>query len=144
MINFTIFYMFENPRRGRQVRNFTTNVPKILDLKSSSEQIFFRKLSLGAPDKAQLLHTKRRFPKGVQRNITDFLEASSNDRQHEDLLYHILCSSYCLLHFQNSERGFQNSALRYNFLHAALRLSSFCFKTVICLLLRCTMLHVCY
>ena len=24
--------MFENPRRGRQARNFTTNVPKILDL----------------------------------------------------------------------------------------------------------------
>ena len=46
--------MFENPRRGRQARNFTTNVPKILDLKSSSEQIFFRKLSLGAPDYAQL------------------------------------------------------------------------------------------
>ena len=41
--------MFENPRRGRQGRNFTTNVPKILDLKWSSEQIFFRKLSLGAP-----------------------------------------------------------------------------------------------
>ena len=31
--------MFENPRRGRQAKNFTTNVPKILDLK----------LSLGAP-----------------------------------------------------------------------------------------------
>ena len=42
--------MFENPRRGKQARNFTTNVSKILDLKSSSEQIFFRKLSLGAPD----------------------------------------------------------------------------------------------
>ena len=41
--------MFKNPRRGRQARNFTTNVPKILDLKSSSEQIFSRKLSLGAP-----------------------------------------------------------------------------------------------
>ena len=41
--------MFENPRRGEQARNFTTNVPKILDLKSSSEQIFSRKLSLGAP-----------------------------------------------------------------------------------------------
>ena len=41
--------MFENPRRGRQARNFTKNVPKILDLKSSSEHIFFRKLSLGAP-----------------------------------------------------------------------------------------------
>ena len=42
--------MSENPRRGRQERNFTTNVPKILDLKSPSEQIFFRKLSLGAPE----------------------------------------------------------------------------------------------
>ena len=42
--------MFENPRRGRQARNFTTNVPKILDLKSSSEQIFSRKFRLGAPD----------------------------------------------------------------------------------------------
>ena len=42
--------MFENPRRGRQARNFTTNVSKILDLKSSSEQIFFRKLSLGTPE----------------------------------------------------------------------------------------------
>ena len=31
--------MFENPGRGRQTRNFTTNVPKILDRKSSSEQI---------------------------------------------------------------------------------------------------------
>ena len=42
--------MFENPRRGRQARNFTTNIPKILVLKSSSEQIFSRKLPLGAPD----------------------------------------------------------------------------------------------
>ena len=48
--------MFENPRRGRQARNFTTNVPKILDLKSSSEQIFSRKLSLGAPDDSFLDH----------------------------------------------------------------------------------------
>ena len=40
MGNHTIFQMFENPRRSRQARNFTTNVPKILDLKSSSEQIF--------------------------------------------------------------------------------------------------------
>ena len=42
--------MFENPMRGRQARNFTTNVSKIIDLKLSSERIFFRKLSLGAPD----------------------------------------------------------------------------------------------
>ena len=42
--------MFENPRRGRQARNFTTNAPKILDRKSSSEQIFSRKLPVGAPE----------------------------------------------------------------------------------------------
>ena len=41
--------MFETPRRGRQARNFTTNAPKNLDLKSSSERIFSRKLPLGAP-----------------------------------------------------------------------------------------------
>ena len=41
--------MFENPRRGRHARKFTKSVPKILDLKSSSEQIFsenWRKVSL--------------------------------------------------------------------------------------------------
>ena len=38
-------------------RNFTTNVPKILDLKSSSEEIFFRKLSLGAPVETQTVET---------------------------------------------------------------------------------------
>ena len=32
--------MFENPRTGRPARNFTTNVTKILGLKSSCEQIF--------------------------------------------------------------------------------------------------------
>ena len=40
MGNYTIFWMFENPRRGRLARNFAKNVQKILDLKSSSEQIF--------------------------------------------------------------------------------------------------------
>ena len=50
MGNYTIFLKFENPRRGRQARNLSENDPKTLDLKSSSEQIIFRKLSLGAPD----------------------------------------------------------------------------------------------
>ena len=40
MGNYTIFQMFENPRTGRQAKNFATNVQKILDPKSSSEQIF--------------------------------------------------------------------------------------------------------
>ena len=42
--------MFENLRRDRQATNFCNKCPKILDLKSSSEQIFVRKLSLGAPE----------------------------------------------------------------------------------------------
>ena len=54
--------MFENRRRGRQARNFTTNVPKILVLKSASGQMFSRKLALGAPDKnAKQLLAKKNF-----------------------------------------------------------------------------------
>ena len=40
MSNYTMFGRFENPRRSMQARNLTKIVPKILDLKSSSEQIF--------------------------------------------------------------------------------------------------------
>ena len=54
MGNYTIFLKFENLRRGRQARNFSENDPKILDLKSSSEQIIFRKLSLGAPENLKI------------------------------------------------------------------------------------------
>ena len=41
--------MFENPRRGRQAGNFATNVPKILDLKSSSANRYFWKIDIGCP-----------------------------------------------------------------------------------------------
>ena len=58
MSNYTTFLMFENPRRGRQARNLTGNDPKILDLKSFSEQMIFRKLSLGAPVHCQLCAVK--------------------------------------------------------------------------------------
>ena len=47
--------MFENPRRGRLARNFRTNVPKILDLKSSSEQMVSENLTLGASDSEHVL-----------------------------------------------------------------------------------------
>ena len=70
--------MFENPRRGRQARNFTTNVPKILDLKSSSEQIFLRKLSLGAPDnKSGFL----RFPVNVRSKTKTERSHYDNDNK---------------------------------------------------------------
>ena len=55
------FYHFLDVRKSQErqaSKKFTTNVPKILDLKSSSEQIFFRKLSLGAPDGFGLLVPK--------------------------------------------------------------------------------------
>ena len=42
--------MSENPRRGKEARNFTTNVPKILDLKSSSEQILSENWRWVPPD----------------------------------------------------------------------------------------------
>ena len=58
MGKYTIFLMFENPTRGRQTRNFSENDPKILDLKSSSKQIIFRKLSLGAPEFTAFLTRK--------------------------------------------------------------------------------------
>ena len=40
--------MFENPRRGRRAKTFTTTVPKILDQIVFRTDIF-RKLQLGAP-----------------------------------------------------------------------------------------------
>ena len=40
--------MFENPRRGRQARKFTNVSTDILDLRSSSEQIF-PKIDVGYP-----------------------------------------------------------------------------------------------
>ena len=46
--------MSENPRRGRQARNFKRNVPKILDLKSFPNT-YFPKMSLGDPDGKLLL-----------------------------------------------------------------------------------------
>ena len=61
--------MFENPRRGRQARNFTTNVPKILDLKSSSERTdIFRTLMLDAPERAKG-HGQPKFVSGSQGTV---------------------------------------------------------------------------
>ena len=40
--------MFENPRRGRKARNFTTNVPKILDLNRLPKG-YFPKINVGWP-----------------------------------------------------------------------------------------------
>ena len=56
--------MFENPRRGRQAKNFTTNVPKILDLKSSSS-LCTAAPSLGAAVHRLIVFRTDIFPKIV-------------------------------------------------------------------------------
>ena len=50
MGNFTIFRFSKILGEAGKQEILQQMFPKILDLKSSSEQIFFRKLSLGAPD----------------------------------------------------------------------------------------------
>ena len=54
--------MFENPRRGRQAINFTTNVPKILDLKCAPGKFF----------------GEREFP--IQNSYTDQVQCLSHSR----------------------------------------------------------------
>ena len=46
MGNYTIFQIFENPRRGRQARNFTTNVGNILNRLPNR---YFSKINVGCP-----------------------------------------------------------------------------------------------
>ena len=80
--------MFENPRRSRQARNFTTNAPKILDLKSSSEQIFSRKLPLGAPEKCsfKLAYNFNPYPLRPSRphKLYGFDDDEVNDNENDD------------------------------------------------------------
>ena len=89
--------MFENPRRGRQARNFTTNVPKILDLKLSSEQIFFRKLSLGAPDTIadDALKVIKTFSYAEGENSTDWRVVMAKMEKHCIDEVNEICERYC-------------------------------------------------
>ena len=59
MGNYTTIYMFENPKRGRQARNFTKKYSE----NSRSQIVFrsniFRKLTLCAPVFHQSLHDEK-------------------------------------------------------------------------------------
>ena len=75
--------MFENTRRDRQARNFTTHVPKILDLKSSSEKIFSEKLTLDALDYMSIYN---RFCKVLYVNVNKCCDISmTRERRIYDL-----------------------------------------------------------
>ena len=58
--------MFEIPRRGRQARHFTTNVAKILDLKSFSEQIFSKNCRWDCPWFFLLFSHKKEYSRGEE------------------------------------------------------------------------------
>ena len=68
MGNYTILGGFETPRRGRQARNLTTNVPKILDLKLSSEQIF-SKIVVECPCELKLFRSATRVENTRRRRL---------------------------------------------------------------------------
>ena len=75
MGNYTIFGGFENPRRGRQARNLTTNVRE-----NSRSQIVFRtdilqKFSSGAPDPMGL-HEDMTFTFPTTRHLIAILTAT--------------------------------------------------------------------
>ena len=67
MGNYTIFYMFENPRRGRQARNFATNVSKNARSQIVFRTDIFRKLTLGAPVFIRELKQRRFWAMQVNR-----------------------------------------------------------------------------
>ena len=107
--------MFENPRRGRQARNFTTNVPKILVLKSSSEQIFSRKLQLGAP---VLKMTSAQFVETSKSPTTVLLRTTL---ARTIILYellillgsnHLQCTSYVVKVLSSSPSGTDNTSFK--------------------------------
>ena len=74
--------MFENPRRGREARNFKTKVPKILDLKLSTKQIFsenWRWVPMnGIPDSDRAL-PKYKFKNTPQSRPLDILIQEDTD-----------------------------------------------------------------
>ena len=78
--------MFENPRGGRQARNFTTNAPKILDRKSSSEPIFSENC------RWVLLNCGKTLPNKLQKlqNRAARVITSSNFDVEVDSLFHKL------------------------------------------------------
>ena len=63
--------MFENPRRGKK---FYNKCSEILDLKSSSEQVFSQKLPLGAPELSHFSAFKMVYsPKTFLKNLFEML-----------------------------------------------------------------------
>ena len=105
MGNYTIFLKFKNPRRGRQARNLSENDSKILDLKSSSEQIIYRKLSLGAPGLTQRMSSNRYLVQAVKLFSTRFFVLLKKKGFHLFVLKVVMtCFIWVSLKFQKNLR----------------------------------------
>ena len=60
---------------------------------------------------AQSPYTKQLICKRCTEEHNHLFEGFNNYREHEDLFYFILYSSYCLLHLRNGQRCFKNCAV---------------------------------
>ena len=85
MGNFTIFQTFENPKRGRQARNFTTKLFRKFQISNRlrNMQIFFQKLSLGAPGKSLPTYGLTFAGTVKTKNIAKLHTANCGDRKHD-------------------------------------------------------------
>ena len=93
--------MFENPRISRQARNFTTNVPKILDLESSSEQIF----SENCHWVPLILLTYKVLDRLLLYIMVTALNQAQNKKQSKEINTEIGYTLSCLFRFVFSDTG---------------------------------------
>ena len=86
MGNYTIFQMFENPRGGREVRNFTTNVQQMFrkfQISNRLQNRYFPKIDVGCP--CRLSHTisnVKGFSQGGKNGSPTTLVLTRNGRCH--------------------------------------------------------------
>ena len=90
--------MFENPRRGRQAKNFTINAPKILDLQSFFRTDTFRKTDVGCPDCWLIYNTN--VVEGLSRLDVVNNTTSPEDIKKKNLIllktYPLFCESFVM------------------------------------------------
>ena len=95
--------------------------------------------------KAQSLYTKKRFAKGVPRNITDFSKASitTDGIKIFSITFCTLVIIYCTCKIAKDAFKIVLYVTKFYMHHCAVlgRCSSYRLKTVICLWLKCTMLY---
>ena len=70
--------MFENPRRGRQARNFTTNSRSQIGFRTD----IFRKLTLGAPGYKEVLFFTPLYSLGSASDVVSVVGSEKKKKKH--------------------------------------------------------------